>query len=139
MNASELKISDIMSHDVVTVERNDTLAKADAVMKEKSIRHLPVLDSDGLLCGILTQRDIFRGKLLRSLGYGTHLENKMLSNHLVKEAMVEDVITVTPSTSVRDAAELIIENKVGCLPVVDGKRIEGIVTETNFMSLLTGE
>lgn len=139
MSKDTQKISDIMRSDVKTVDRNDKLSLADSVMKESGIRHLPVLDRDGLLCGVLTQRDIFRGMLLRSLGYGSHLVDKMLENHVVKEAMVDSLVTVTADTSVADAAALIVEHKVGCLPVVDGKKLVGIVTEQDFLSLVSAE
>ena len=88
MTTKPLQVRDIMQTDVRTLGRNDKLTTAEDVMKQGRIRHLPVLDDDGMLCGIVSQRDLFRGMLLRSLGYGTHLENKMLETHVVKEAMV---------------------------------------------------
>jgi len=132
-----LEVRDIMQTDVRTLGRNDKLASAEDVMKQGRIRHLPVLDDDGMLCGIVSQRDLFRGMLLRSLGYGTHLENKMLETHVVKEAMVEDVVTTTADATIAQAARLMIDKQVGCLPVVEGGKLLGIVTETDLMKLLT--
>ena len=62
-------VADLMSTEVLTLERNDVLTIADQLMKQKRVRHLAVLDEDGVLCGIVSQRDLFRGAILRSLGY----------------------------------------------------------------------
>jgi CBS domain-containing protein len=93
---------------------------------------LPVLTDDGDLCGIITQRDLFRGALLRALGFGSRAEDQMLRKVVVKEAMTEDPLTVAPDTPLRDAARQMIEQKVGCLPVVEGDKLVGILTEGDF-------
>jgi CBS-domain-containing membrane protein len=71
-----LRVRDIMSRDVTTVRRNDQLGVADALFQTERIRHLPVLDEDGLVCAVVSQRDLFRGALLRALGYGSRAEEK---------------------------------------------------------------
>lgn len=129
------RVADVMSPDVKTLGRNDKLASADDIMKQNRIRHLPVVDQDGNLCGIISQRDLFRGMLLRTLGYGTHLEQKMLDTHAIKEAMVDHVHTTTPDASLKEAAQLMITHKVGCLPVLDNGKLVGIITEENFLKL----
>jgi len=122
-----------MSTDVFTLERNDTLSVADGLMKQQRIRHIPVVDSDGDLCGILTQRDLFRGILLKSLGYGSRVEEKMLSSLSIKDAMHEEVLTISPDSALSDAATLMLSSKVGCLPVVDGERLVGMISEADFV------
>ncbi len=136
MTNEALLVADVMSRDIKTLGRNDKLSIADDVMKQDRIRHMPVLDSNGKLCGIMSQRDLFRGILLRSLGYGSRLEEKLLDSHPVKEAMVEDPITTSPDTPVKDAARTMIEHKVGCLPVVDDGKLVGIITEGDFVKLI---
>ena len=135
MTADNLRVADIMTRNIKTLDRNDKLSIADDVMKQGRIRHMPVLDSDGKLCGIMSQRDLFRGILLRSLGYGSRLEDKLLDTHPVKEAMVENPITTTPEATAKDAARKMIEHKVGCLPVLDGEKLVGIVTEGDFVKM----
>ncbi len=127
-----------MSTDVFTLERNDKLSIADDVMKQKRIRHIPILDSDGQLSGIITQRDLFRGILLRSLGFGSRAEEKMLESYSVKDAMKEDVISTTPDTPIADAARLMLSNKIGCLPVLDGERLVGLISEADFVKQFAG-
>jgi CBS domain-containing membrane protein len=102
-------------------------------MKQQRIRHIPVLNADGDLCGILTQRDLFRGILLKSLGYGSRAEQKMLDSLSIKEAMRDEVITITPDSTLSDAANLMLYNKIGCLPVVDGERLVGMISEADFV------
>jgi len=138
MTNEALLVADVMSRDIKTLGRNDKLSIADDVMKQDRIRHMPVLDSNGKLCGIMSQRDLFRGILLRSLGYGSRLEEKLLDSHPVKEAMVEDPITTSPDTPVKDAARTMIEHKVGCLPVVEDGNLVGIITEGDFVKLIAG-
>ncbi len=136
MEPTRLQVRDVMSRDVHTVKRNDELAIADALMKQERVRHLPVLDEDGEVCAVVSQRDLFRGALLRALGYGSRAQELMLKQVAVKEAMSAEIQTTTPDTLVADAARLMIERKIGCLPVIENGRLVGIVTETDFVRLV---
>ena len=132
-----LRVKDIMSRDVRTVRRNDQLGVADAQFQKERIRHLPVLDEDGLVCAVVSQRDLFRGALLRALGYGSRAEDRLLGQILVKEAMSGELCTTRPDTPVAEAARLMIERKIGCLPVLDGEKLVGIVAETDVVRLVS--
>ena len=124
-----------MSLDVVTLERNDKLAAAEDLMRLGRIRHLPVLDEDGGLAGIVSQRDLFHSGLIKALGYGSHAQQHALATVAIKEAMTTDVITTTPDTPLREAARAMFERKIGCLVVLDGGRIAGILAESDFVKL----
>lgn len=137
-DARKLVVADLMRKEMLTLGRNDTLSIADDLMKQKRVRHLPVLDDYGDLCGIVTQRDLFRGAVLRSLGYGSRAEEMMLASLAVKDAMTEDPITVGPDTPLADAARLLLEHSIGCLPVLDGGRLVGILTEGDFVRFVAG-
>lgn len=128
-------VRDVMTHDVVTLGRNDSLRSADDVMRLGRIRHLVVLDDEGKLAGIVSQRDLFHGGLIRALGYGSHARAKALDSLLVKEAMRTEVITTTPDTPLAEAAKLLIQHKIGCLIVLDGDKIAGILTEGDFVKM----
>jgi len=130
-------VRDLMSADVVTLGRNDKLAAAEDLMRLGRIRHLPVVDEDGALAGIVSQRDLFHSGLIRALGYGAHAQQQALSTVAIKEAMNTDVVTTTPDTPLRDAARTMFERKIGCLVVVDGGRIAGILAESDFVKLAT--
>jgi CBS domain-containing membrane protein len=103
-------------------------------MRLGRIRHIVVLDEDGSLAGVLSQRDLFLGGLLKALGYGTHAKTKALEMLVVKEAMVADAVTTTPDTSLSEAAATMLARHIGCLPVVEGGKVVGIVTESDFVA-----
>ncbi len=129
------KVRDVMQSEVVTLERNDELSLADDVMRLGRIRHMPILDEEGALAGVLSQRDLFRGALARTLGYGEHAQRKLQNMLRVKDVMTTEPVTVDPDTPLADAARLMIERKIGCLLVVKGTTLVGILTEGDFVSL----
>jgi len=131
-----LKVRDLMTADPTTLKRNDKLTLADDIMRLGRVRHLPVVDDDGeALAGIVTQRDLFRDALAQALGYGRHAQRKILDTLSVKDVMNTDVITTTPDTSLVEAAKLLTQRKIGCLPVVENGRLVGILTEGDFVAL----
>jgi CBS domain-containing protein len=133
----ELRVRDIMSTDVTTLKRNDKLTLADDIMKLGRIRHLPVLDDDGKqLVGMVSQRDLFRGALASALGYGQHAQRKVLDTLFVKEVMSSELITTTPDTPLVEAARILTQRKIGCLPVIDKGVLVGIVTEGDFVAMV---
>jgi CBS domain-containing membrane protein len=137
MDNKKLKVGDVMSAGVSTLGRNDKLSIAEDLMKQERIRHLPVIDDDGDLCGIVTQRDMFRSALVRALGFGSRAEDQILNTIFVKEVMTDKVQTTTPGTPLAEAAKLMIERKIGCLPVIDGDRLVGMLSEGDFAKLMT--
>jgi CBS domain-containing protein len=131
-----MRVRDLMSAEVATVRRNDKLVIADDLMNLGRIRHTPVLDdhSDEVV-GILSQRDLFRGALARAIGYGGHAQQKLLGTLMVKDVMTTEPLTTTPDTPLADAARLMLERKIGCLPVLEGGKLVGILTESDFVRL----
>lgn len=132
-------VRDLMTREVATVRRNDQLALADDLMRLGRIRHMPVLDdhADDLV-GVLSQRDLFRGGLARALGYGAHAQDRLIATLVIKDVMTVDPITTTPDTPLADAARLMSERKIGCLPVVEGTKLVGLITESDFLRLAMG-
>jgi CBS domain-containing membrane protein len=136
MGTREKTVRDVMQTRIHTLRRNDQLSVADDLMKQERIRHLPVLDEDGELAGIISQRDLFRGALLRALGYGSRAEEQMLRTVLVKEAMSEPVHTTSPGSSLREAAQLMLTRRIGCLPVLEKGKLVGIISESDMTRLV---
>jgi CBS domain-containing protein len=132
-------VRDLMSVEVATLGRNDKLAVADDLMRLGRIRHLPIVDDEGALAGIVSQRDLFHSGLIKALGYGTHAQQHALATVAVKEAMTTDVVTTTPDTPLRDAARAMIQRKIGCLVVVEQERVVGIIAESDFVKLAAVE
>lgn len=131
-----MKVRDLMSPEVATVQRNDQLLLADDLMRLGRIRHTPVLDEQtGEVVGILSQRDLFRGALARALGYGQHAQQKVLGMLLVKDVMTTDPVTAHPDMPIAEAARLMLDRKLGCLPVIEDGKLVGILTESDFVRL----
>ena len=131
---SKKVVRDLMSSAVRTLKRNDELLIADAVMRNERIRHLPILDDDGRLVGILSQRDLFLNALVRALGHGSAARDRALGSIEVKQVMTEDVVTTTPDTPIAAAAQVMVDRKVGCLPVVTDDALVGILSESDIVS-----
>lgn len=119
-----LIVRDVMVTDLVTVGPGDTAREAYKLMRDGRFRHLPVLEA-GRLVGILSDRDL--RPVLLSPG---------LAHARVSELMSEDLTTVAPDAPVEDAASLLVVKKIGCLPVLEGDRLVGIVTETDLLAVL---
>lgn len=117
-------VKEIMIKKVISITKKDTLQKAYQLMKEYSIRHLPVVEK-GNLIGIVSDRDLRRA-LIPSL----------IDKINISEIMVKSPITVTPQTDIEEAAKLLCIHKIGCLPVVAGKKLVGIISETDLLSVL---
>jgi CBS domain-containing protein len=120
-------IGQFMSTDLFTVKPDDLIDLAASVMDWRHIRHVPVEDEEGHLVGLVTHRG-----LLRILNNG----NRAGSDDgptTVREVMIENPVTVSPSTSSLEAIELMRSNRVGCLPVVEDTQLVGIVTSYDFL------
>jgi CBS domain-containing protein len=130
-----MQVREIMSTEVEVVERNDHLRLVEERMAARQFRHLPVVDQ-GALVGLVTQRDLFKAAMSSAMGYGEKTQQTFLQSVLVKEIMVYPVVTVTPEISVAEAADMMMQRGIGCLPVVVGAKLVGIVTKTDLLRCL---
>jgi acetoin utilization protein AcuB len=122
-----------MMRNPVFVDENDSMKKAMDILKEREIRHLPVLKGGDKLVGILTERDIKQA----SPSPATALEIReiyyLLDKVKVKQIMTRRVFTISSDASIEEAALIMREKKIGCLPVVDAGKLVGILTETDIL------
>ena len=128
-------VRELMTTEVVTLNRNDRLSVAEDIMSLGRIRHMPVLDEDGSVVGVMSQRDLLQGALTSVLGYGSTGRKKLMATVLVKEVMTTDPTVVAPDTPLVEAARIMSKHKLGCLPVLDGSVLVGILTEGDFVAL----
>jgi len=128
-----LLVKDLMTAEVHTLGRNEKLRLADDLMRMERIRHLPVLDDDGDVAGIVSQRDLFRSALARVLGYGQTAQDKLMDMLLVKEVMTNQVESVAPDVPAAEAAQRMTDAKLGCLVVIADGKLAGILTESDFV------
>ena len=127
-------VRDIMTVEVTTLGRNDTLLLAKDIMNLGRVRHFPVVEDDELV-GVVSQRDLYRASLGTVMQYGEKAQRAFLESVAVKEVMA-DPIAIGPDATVRDAARLMLEHKIGCLPVLEDSRLVGIVTETDMLQVV---
>jgi CBS domain-containing protein len=132
MNTRDIKVRDVMSRGVKTLGRRDTLYVADERMAMEKIRHLPVVDQ-GRVVGVVAQSDLIQLGQASALGFATVGQKKLLRAIDVSEAMSEPPITISPEATVHEAGAAMLENEVGCLPVVESGRLVGIVTQGDLL------
>lgn len=131
-STATVTVRDLMAQNPATLDRNETLDLADQIMNLGRIRHMPVVD-DGKVVGILSQRDLFRSALIVALGFGRRTTSALIKTIKIKEVMTEHVVTITPDVAAKDAARLMIDKKIGCLPVVENEKLIGLITETDIL------
>lgn len=116
-----MQVKKRMAKKLVTVTKDMSIPEAIGLMKKHSIRHLPVVDGDNLI-GFVTESDM-RQAYLASL----------LDKIVVEDLMIKNPITISPNTSIEEAAELIHRNKIGGLPVVEKGKLKGILTVADIL------
>ncbi len=127
-----MKVRDIMVKEVATLDINDELSLANDIMRLGRIRHLPVVDG-GRLVGIVSERDLFRSSLAQALGYGTKTTREIMKTLSIKDVMVPEVVTIAPDAEACEAVQLMLDKKIGCVPVVHNHRLVGLITETDIL------
>ena len=129
-----MKISDLMIPDPITITASASITDALELMKLNSIRHLPVVSGGNVLRGFLTLADLKQG-----------LIPSMVGDVSLSDLMISDPIVVGPEEDIEIAAQLIYKHKIGGMPVVEGEKLVGIITESDIlrtfidmMGILTG-
>jgi acetoin utilization protein AcuB len=127
-------VRDIISKKLITLTIRDDVRRAFELMRANRIRHIPVLNGEELV-GIITNTDL-RQVLTPSKSEGSEQPHYFVSKFsTVEEIMTRDPITVTPQTDVEEAARLLQQHKIGGLPVVEGDRLVGMITESDIMTV----
>lgn len=128
-------VQDWMTRDPVTITSDTALPYAHRLMQDHKIRRLPVVE-EGVLVGIITLGDIREAEPSDATSLSIFELNYLLAKLPVSDIMTPDPITVTPITTIARAAQLMLEHKVGGLPVVDRGKLVGIITESDIFRLL---
>ena len=127
-------VEDIMRTAVVTITPKTSLPAAVRLMRQRGIRHLPVVDDD-VLVGIVSDRDLKQAMASPATSLETHELNYLLEALTVDEIMTRAVITVGRRFPIEEAARLMVKEKVSALPVTETGRLVGIVTETDVLEM----
>ncbi len=133
-----MKVSRRMQKKIYTIQKDESVEQAQTLMAVHNIRHLPVLEEKRLV-GILSDRDIRSFLIPRGAPRSATKNNGfyLLRDIKVEEAMSPDPLWVRPGSDIEEAARLLIQNKIGCLPVLDGGNVVGILTDTDILWLFS--
>ncbi len=132
-----MKVSDRMSTEVFTISIDANVNEAFRIMKEKNIRRLPVMDQ-GRLVGIITLGDLNQASPSAATSLSIHELNYLLARTRVRDVFPphQEVITVTPQNYIETAAKLMLQHQISGLPVMEGDKLVGIITETDLFRAL---
>lgn len=125
-------VGEIMMGSPVTLKPEDTLDLANDVISLGRIRHIPVVDG-GRLIGLLSERDLLGAAAGCVFGLKQKSKSALLKTVLLKDVMKKKVITVSPQTKITEAAHLMAQKKIGCLPVLHNGALVGLVTTTDVL------
>jgi acetoin utilization protein AcuB len=135
-------VGERMTTSVVTIQPEMPIQEALLIMRNKSIRRLPVVDGDENLVGLVSLLDLINASPSDATTLSVWELNYLISKITVKEIMTEAVITVSEDTPVEEAAKIMADNKIGGMPVLKDERVVGIITETDlfkiFLEMLGG-
>jgi len=134
---ADIRVRDIMGKNVVTISVSERLSTVEDIMTLGHVRHMPVVQG-GKLVGVVSERDLLRSSL-SVLSEHRGAERRAFL-HVVEIARVMSAppIVIGPDASIDEAARVMAEKKIGCLPVVEGEHLLGMVTETDVLRCVAG-
>ncbi|HSD51374.1 MAG TPA: CBS domain-containing protein, partial [Candidatus Methylomirabilis sp.] len=127
-----MQVQEWMNRDVLTVTPEESFRTAMHLIRQKGIRHLPVVEGKRLV-GIVTDRDLRQAAPSGATSLSIHELHYILEKVTVREIMTKQVVTIRPDQTVEDAALLLLGHRIGGLPVVRGEELIGIITETDIL------
>jgi CBS domain-containing protein len=129
------RLSEIMNRDMVTVDKHASLRMARRILDQYRIRHLLVVEGKRLV-GIVTDRDLRQAAPSSKSPLTLSERQEFMDELKVLEVMSRKLITASSTTTIREAAKVMVSEKIGCLPVVDGNQLVGIVTQADLLEML---
>lgn len=128
-----MQVGEWMRHEVQTISQDEDLLKAWRLMMVYRVRHLPVVDGDGALVGIISDRDIKKHALPEESGRTILARQQHMEQLPVSQVMVRKVITVPRDLPMEAAAQIMIDHRFDSLPVMEEGALVGILTSTDFL------
>lgn len=128
-------VRSIMSDDILTLGIENTLSDARIMMVENNIRHIPIVDDEQVLMGLVSQRDVL--SVEESTLFNINVTSRLDREQHVKidDFYRRDVVTINAHVSVHNAALTIQKYKIGCLPILSGNKLIGLVTDSDFVNV----
>jgi CBS domain-containing membrane protein len=134
-----MRVKDLMSTDVFVLYAEDSLLIAEEMMQWRRIRHVPVVDRESNLQGLITHRDILRASISTIAELSSGERRAVQAGIMLQEIMRTNVFTIGPEADIKDAARVMLEEKIGCLLVVQDRQLVGILTEADFLKYVLDE
>jgi CBS domain-containing protein len=129
-------VTTIMTENVITLKRSDSLETAEKLFKKHHIRHIPVV-SGNVIIGMLSYTDLLRISFADSVyDDDDHVDSIVYNMFTIEQVMVKKVVSVSPSNSIKEVAEILSKSEFHALPVVDKNKLVGIVTTTDLINYL---
>jgi len=132
-------VSSIMTRDMVTVDYKDDLESAEHLFKAHKIRHIPVVKGNELK-GMLSYTDLLRISFADAIGEDEmSIDSVVYNMFTIEQVMVKSVVTMPPTSSIKDVAELLTRRNFHAIPIVDDDKLVGIVTTTDLLKFLLSQ
>jgi acetoin utilization protein AcuB len=112
------------------------VTEAQALMRENKIRHLPIVDEEGKLAGLITQRSLLRALPSDVSNFSRFEISYVLAKIKARDVMVKDVLTIDENTAIEEAARIMADERVGCLPVMRDGDLGGIITDNDLFTIM---
>lgn len=132
-----IRVQDIMQTSFVTVSAGDTLSTVEDIMTLGGVRHMPVVRG-GALVGVVSERDLLRASLSNLTEFGHEERRAFLQVVEITRVMSTPPIVISPEDEIEQAARLLAEKRIGCLPVIDEGKLVGLLTETDVLRCIAG-
>ena len=130
-------VKNVMTKNPITILPDASVTEARAIMNKNNIGKLPVVDKNFKLVGMLTKNDLAKASPSQATTLDMYEISYLLSKLNVEKIMVKDVVTVQDTEVVENAAKLMLDHGIGCVPVLSGDLVVGILTESDLFSLFT--
>ncbi|MUM78313.1 CBS domain-containing protein [Pseudodesulfovibrio sp. F-1] len=130
-----LRVKDLMTAPVFSLRETDSLQSARALMDLQRIRHIPIVTVDNIFTGLVTNRDVLAATVSGLAEMDPETQREIDAGIPIREIMRTDIKTVDENSSLKVAAQTLLNHKYGCLPVVHDGQLRGILTEADFLRL----
>lgn len=128
-----MRVRELMSTDLFVLYVDDNLLLAEEMMQLKRIRHVPVVDREGHLQGLITHRDMLRASISTIAELSSGERREVQASIRLRDIMRTQVLTIGPDADIKSAARVMLDKKIGCLLVVAYRQLLGILTEADFL------
>ncbi len=133
-----LLLKDIMTKNPVSLNEDDSFSRVEELIRERRIRHIPIVDKNNILKGIITQRDLYRVCPPRKTIEGDFVyDHEELGKFLLKYTMTPDPFSLEPEDTLEYSIEIMVSKKYGCIPIADkNKKLIGIITHIDILKAI---